>query len=52
MSKWKRSVVCGECGRPPRADEKIDNWTISKTEEKMKLMCIECNNLDDEANNE
>ena len=25
MSKWKKSVRCGVCGREPREGEKIDN---------------------------
>ncbi len=42
MSKFKKQVTCSKCGRPPRPEEKIDNWHIDKYSEKIDLICTDC----------
>ena len=42
MKKWKKSVRCSVCGREPFENEKIDNWTLSKADEKISLVCTDC----------
>ena len=44
MSKFKKQVVCSQCGRNPREGENIDNWHINKYSEKIDLICTECYN--------
>ena len=51
MSKWKKSVRCGICGREPHEGEKIDNWRLTKTDEKIHLMCTDCYKLEEELEN-
>ncbi len=42
MSKWKKSVRCGVCGREPYEGEKIDNWRIKQESANIDLVCESC----------
>ena len=42
MTKFKKQVVCSQCGRSPEKGESIDDWHINKYTEKIDLVCTNC----------
>ena len=42
MKNFRKNVKCSECGTTPPPGEKIDQWTLTKNEEEINLICTDC----------
>ena len=42
MKNFRKNVKCSECGAGPPPGGKIDQWTLTKKEEEISLICTDC----------
>ena len=50
MKNFRKNVKCSECGVRPPPGGKIDQWTLTKREEEIRLVCTDCKPQEEEEN--
>ena len=42
MKQFRKMVMCSACGKTPEQGQKIDDWTLERTNDQITLTCTDC----------